>query len=285
MDQASWAAVLDYIDGHLEESATVAQVAAAAGYSAFHFNRVFARHMGIPLMEYMRMRRLQHAAARVVAGDRLLDIAIRFGFSSHEGFTRAFRRQYGISPKGFRRVHAGSYRIPPHHTRHGVSKGEGTMKPYRETWKDRMMVGYLLHTQPGAAKIPAFWNEVMADARWQALTGIARRGSIHYGLCIHPASMPEGRMDYMIAVEYDGISPLEAGMTSHALEGTTYMVFPVSVRDGDDTAGQIKRCWTEIYTQWLPSSGCACDEGRPDFEAYRPDGSVYIYIPIVDRGT
>ena len=97
-------AALDYIESHLEERIASADVAAAAGFSLSHFHSVFRAAMGTPLASYVRGRRLIHAARQLrETAESILDIALRYGFSGHEAFTRSFRRSFGCPPRDFRR--------------------------------------------------------------------------------------------------------------------------------------------------------------------------------------
>jgi AraC family transcriptional regulator len=93
-----------YIEEHLGSEITLADAAGAAAMSPYHFHRVFSAVLGEPLGDYIRRRRLTEAARRLLGAKRsVLDIALDVGFESHEGFTRAFKRLYGLSPTDFRR--------------------------------------------------------------------------------------------------------------------------------------------------------------------------------------
>ncbi len=90
--------ILNYIEEHLEEKLTNKQLADIAGYSEYHFLQLFKAHTGQTVMEYICRRRLFRAMDEIVAGGRIIDVAFRYGFESHSAFSRAFKREFGLSP-------------------------------------------------------------------------------------------------------------------------------------------------------------------------------------------
>jgi AraC family transcriptional regulator len=92
----------DYIDEHLAEPITLHMLANAAGYSPWHSARLFKELTGKTPFDYIRALRLSRAAVRLRDEDvRVVDVAFDFVFDSHEGFTRAFSREFGLTPKDF----------------------------------------------------------------------------------------------------------------------------------------------------------------------------------------
>lgn len=92
-----------YIVSHVDEEITLDDVGRAAGYSKYHAVRAFKELTGRTPYEYIRGLRLTNAARRLCdSGGKVLEVAIRSGFDSHDGFTRAFARQFGITPKRYR---------------------------------------------------------------------------------------------------------------------------------------------------------------------------------------
>jgi AraC family transcriptional regulator len=90
----------DYIDQHLTEPITLHMLANAAGYSPWHSARLFKELTGKTPFDYIRALRLSQAAVRLRDQDvRVVDVAFDFVFDSHEGFTRAFSREFGMTPK------------------------------------------------------------------------------------------------------------------------------------------------------------------------------------------
>ena len=97
--------VLVHCEEHLDEPLELTELAALAGFSPFHFHRVFQHVTGEAPKEYLRRLRLERAVYRLkVSPDNVLQIALEAGFSTHETFTRAFMRQFGIHPSEFRGV-------------------------------------------------------------------------------------------------------------------------------------------------------------------------------------
>ncbi len=91
-----------YIEAHLNEPITLHKLADAAGYSPWHAARLFKALTGKSPFEYIRALRLSRAAVRLREGEeRIVDVAFDFVFDSHEGFTRAFSKQFGVTPQCF----------------------------------------------------------------------------------------------------------------------------------------------------------------------------------------
>lgn len=92
----------EYIDDHLTEAITLHSLARAAGYSPWHSARMFKDLTGKAPFEYIRTLRLSQAAVRLKGSNRkIIDVAFDFVFDSHEGFTRAFSKEFGITPKSY----------------------------------------------------------------------------------------------------------------------------------------------------------------------------------------
>ena len=86
-----------------DEALTLRALSAALGYSESYVSRKFRALSGMSLRDYLRFRRLAFALRDVQeTQDSLLVIAVRYGFSSHEAFTRAFRAAYGVTPSEYR---------------------------------------------------------------------------------------------------------------------------------------------------------------------------------------
>ena len=97
--------ILNLIEDTLDAEITPAELAEKSGYSLWHFLHLFQQEVGMPLCRYRTRRRLAHAIWHVSGGMGITDAALRWGFGSHSGFFRAFRREYGMSPTAWLRTH------------------------------------------------------------------------------------------------------------------------------------------------------------------------------------
>jgi AraC family transcriptional regulator len=105
LDDGRLRRVLAYLEEHLAEDITVADLANVACLSIFHFTRAFAGATGVPPHRYVSRRRLETARAMIATGRASLsEIAHDCRFSSQSSFTRAFRRAMSMTPAEYRRT-------------------------------------------------------------------------------------------------------------------------------------------------------------------------------------
>lgn len=94
----------EYIEAHLDEDLSLEQLAQAAMYSPWYAYRLFRAHTGLTVSDYIRKLRLSRSAQRLKRGDaHVADAACALGFGSADGFTRAFRREFGCNPAQYAR--------------------------------------------------------------------------------------------------------------------------------------------------------------------------------------
>ncbi|MCB0354967.1 MAG: helix-turn-helix transcriptional regulator [Bdellovibrionales bacterium] len=95
--------VVDYMLDHLEHKLEISELAKIAALSKWHFQRVFKLVTGSSLRNFIRTARLTRAAHDLLVSNILIkDLAARYQFGSHEGFTRSFHQQFGMSPGEYR---------------------------------------------------------------------------------------------------------------------------------------------------------------------------------------
>ncbi|MBD5469510.1 MAG: helix-turn-helix transcriptional regulator, partial [Lachnospiraceae bacterium] len=96
--------MIDWIEGHISENPSLMQISAQIGYSPYYCSVRFHEITGMTLKSYLAGRRLAMAALAIRDTDeRILDIAVRCGYSSQEALTRAFLSAFGCTPASYRR--------------------------------------------------------------------------------------------------------------------------------------------------------------------------------------
>jgi AraC family transcriptional regulator len=169
----------DYIEEHVTEPITLRMLAKAAGYSPWHCARIFKEITGKAPFEYIRALRLSRAAAKLHDKEvRIVDVAFDFVFGSHEGFTRAFSRQFGMTPKYYSRNTPPLTLFLPAHARDyylRLQKGDGEMSkklhPVFVQVVDRPARKLILKRGVKASHYFEYCEEAGCDV-WNVLSGI-----------------------------------------------------------------------------------------------------------------
>ena len=102
--------VLKYINEHIGEPLTAANLAEHFGYSPWYFSDLFHRFTGTVFCEYIRHQRMQLAAMEVLDGEKIVDIAMKYGYETQSGFNKAFLKEFGCLPREFKKKN-GLYHI------------------------------------------------------------------------------------------------------------------------------------------------------------------------------
>lgn len=284
---------IDYIENHIQEPLSVDTLAAQVGFSPYHYYRIFGEYVGVPVMEYIRKRRMMHAGYDLCTShDRILDIAVAYGFDTHAGFTRAFRKSMKVSPEHYRRegVADAPERVDLRRVIRTALFGGMVMEP-RIIENPRMkFVGYLLKTtnidNRNTTEIPAFWCRYFSDGLAKKI--MAQQGVIdeaEYGICL-PSDYKNGEILYAITMETSSPELASPELFRCEINPCTYAVFLTPPADRDAFVPTIQKTWEYIYGTWFPKSGYEFAEGQADFERYdmRSCGDtnlvMEIYIPI-----
>ena len=295
-DEQAVRRAMRYIAGALDGPLTVADIAAQAGYSPFHFCRMFRGAAGMPVMDYVRLQRLTAARGRLLRGEKAIDAALACGFETASGFSRAFRRAFGYSPT----TYLARMKALPGGA--GGRKGGDRMEPVMKTLGEFWVAGYGIDTnvERGYTKdIAAYWETYTGEnmeSRMYARLSPPRHGEV--GLCV-----PGGgwNLTYLFGVMPETLDALAPDMRAVRVPAAQYAVFttkPVDLPPGgvpagapDPLAEAVRALWGYIFEQWLPAGEWEYDPAGLDFEFYdeRCHGSsglvMDIYVPVKRRGT
>jgi AraC family transcriptional regulator len=237
---------LEYIEGHLREAITVADMAAAAGYSLYHFIRTFNQSVHHTPYDYLMRRRLSEAARDLLTLDsRIIDIAFDYQFNNHETFSRAFKRMFDTQPSQWRERGFIPRRslMPALTLAHLEQIAAGDyLHPVLVEWEAIHLAG--LMTQ-GRGSLPQLWASL-----GQALIGIPLKSEIcsYFGITSHPQS-PVGTSFFLGAVEIASPERTPPTLVSQTLPAGSYARF---IHCGPDE--NLPLTLDYIYHTWLPKS-------------------------------
>jgi len=249
------------------QSLDPAALAHVAGFSTFHFHRIFRGMMGESLGDFVRRLRLEKATYLLAEGKRVTDVAFECGFESHEAFTRAFRTAFGVPPSTFVRESRAFRRLPNPTVTHYDSILIGT--PLRTFLGDKNMnveireiPGFhtlaMRHTGP-YWQIGATFQRL---AQWAAENGVPYHGSLaaYYD---NPESTPaaELRSDACLVVAEGVVAP-DDSVVALDIKGGRY-----AVTTHNGPYSNLGDTWGRFFGEWFPSSGYTMGS-EPSFELY-----------------
>ena len=273
---------LDYIEEHLAEDCTLECCARAAGYSAYHFSRIFKGTTGLAPIDYVRKRRLSMAARDVVDGVLpIIDISVKWGFESAETFIRAFETEHGITPGRYRGTGMSLHLTGPFRMPQG---GPFTLpEPEIVELPVRTLCGYPLWIEPGMrhGAIPSFFNRYHERRLAYTLPDVPASGWFDdVGCSIYNE---RGRLAYVVGVWADRPGP--EGTVLVTIPAGLHAIFATPPADAFTFVETIHTTWDTIYRQWLPGSPYARAPG-PDYETYCEISHTFsekIHIPIIRK--
>lgn len=268
-------AVLNYIDDHLKTEWSTDLIAEKAGYSPYHFSRIFREAIGIPVMTYVTWRKLQYALYDLCLGKKVIDVAMEYGFETHAGFTKSFVRWFGFPPSLCKLRLTVKPPIKPNvrMLTYKFSGGNTTMYPHIIELTPFAAVGYPSRHKSENMKdnvnAPTFWDKIDLDYG-TILTKLhdTFTQSKHFEISIcYDINEQEGEFTYMLGRGIDNpqdLANIQPDMTKIDIAGGLYAIF--STPPAEDSFVQTAQdTWNEIFLNWLPQSEFEYDETRRDF--------------------
>jgi AraC family transcriptional regulator len=281
---------LDYTEAHLTETIDFEMVAKQAYSSSFHFQRMFSMLCGFTLGDYIRMRRLALAAEELIHTDeKVIDIALKYGYDTPESFTRAFTRFHGITPTDVRR--GGNVKSFSRLSVKLILSGGNTMD-YRIEVKEAFKVickKKRVNKPQGdtaTSDISAFWAECSRNGSIEALCKYAKFDNLHgiLGICFS-GEMADSGFPYGIGAEYNGVPVTDKGFEIIDIPTHTYAVFQCRGKMPDAFKDTYKRICTEFFpqsTKYEYGNGIEL-EVYPSADTQNPDYSCEIWIAVNEK--
>lgn len=275
------AKVLYHIETHLDEVYDLNTLAEVAGYSTYHFCRVFKAEVGESVISYSTKLRLQRASLAVLNSERsILEVALEAGYETPNGFYKAFKKIFGVTPTEYK-----DQCIALRHD-YKESSMQGPSVIYREA------VTTVSMTRMGAYEqsAPEAWNSLFsilkAHKEAQTLTYDVHSSEL-IGICYDdPANTPPEAIRYDAAIQWSD----EQSIPRLVDEGLKVLSIPagryacVQYQGGYENA---VKAWGLIYG-WISEQGLTCRD-FPPFEKYleshkeveEKDHLTEIYVPVM----
>lgn len=277
-----------YMEENLTDEISYEAIAKIANCSVYNFQRMFSYIADKPLSEYIRNRRLTMAAFDLLnSTDRIIDIAMKYGYESQDAFTRAFRNFHGVLPSSVRNETV-QLKSCPKISFQITIKGENHMNYQIEQWPAFKVMGKIhkVRTAEAFEIIPGLWEKAWKDGTVEKLTekfpdyrpqgflGIAGGGK--WG--------DSQEMNYIIGVtNYVDVPecrhvPAEGEFQEISYPAATWAIFEA---DGE-LPDAVQKVYKQFYTEWLPNSGYELAD-LPVIECYKQKNGQEVWIGIVQK--
>lgn len=245
---------INYIEENIAEELEFSQIAKVAHCSANHFQRMFVGMTDIPLSEYIRRRKMSLAVADLKKGkDAIIDIALKYGYSSPTAFNRAFQSVHGIAPSLVKQDGVVVKSYPPISFKFTIKGVEGLH--YRvEKKEDFRVVGISAPLDKD--------SEVNGDIMFQMWQVAEKNGTLSklvnmmdgqvgglMGIILSDDPYEDKNLRYLIAVS--STKEIDDTLEEHIFSSSTWAIF-----SGEGTSPEAEwDLWARIMGEWLPTSG------------------------------
>ncbi|ERI91897.1 transcriptional regulator, effector binding domain protein [Clostridiales bacterium oral taxon 876 str. F0540] len=280
---------LGYIEDNLTNDIDLKEVGRIALCSEYHFQRMFSFLAGVTLSEYIRRRRLTLAAFEISRSNvRVIDVAVKYGYSSADSFTRAFQSLHGITPSEARN-NGQSLKAYPRMTFQLSIKGGNEMN-YRIEEKEAFSIAGIKKRVPiifnGVnPEISEMWKSLNSEkiSKLKELSNVEPIGLISASTNFSEGRMEEkGELDHYIGVATNKECPSD--LSELRVAASTWAVFE-AVGPFPDTLQDV---WGRIYSEWFPSSNYEISEGpeilwNENKDTASPNFRSEIWIPVIKK--
>jgi AraC family transcriptional regulator len=273
---------MNYIEEHIDDDINYEQLARIACCSSYHFQRMFAYMAEVPLSEYVRRRRMTLAALELQSTDnKVIDIALKYGYDSPTAFNRAFQSVHGVAPSLARKEGILLKSFSPISFKLSI-KGDTEMNYRIETKNAFRIIGIAEALQSDVEKnfeiVPQMWQKAAMNGSVEKLSSMMDSqpmGLLGVSACYEPE-----HWKYFIAVASN--KQPEEPYEEYIVPAATWAIF---YGEGAMPAS-IQELEKRIVTEWLPTSGYEYGNA-PDIECYLsadPQNAKFeVWIPVVKK--
>lgn len=291
---------IDYIEDNLFLTISLEECAKAAGYSLYHYCRVFTSVMGIPVKEYIRRRRVSESVRMINETSlSLKEIGYRCGFNSQENYIRVFKTVFGISPVEYKKS-----RYPMLLTERGTLPGKELKEPDYASFQPPRIMTIRSFTVAGRSNpttfeherqfqdVPVFWDQFYSQRLYERLGFAPEDCRTDHGVSILNGDASDlydeqGQrrgldFDYLTGVRIPDTLKVPEDLDSVVIPSGLYAVFHHHPANDYNLIQNLIDTWRYIDFYWLPNSAYE-HAGSLEFNEYDPQRnrlSKTIYIPV-----
>ncbi|WP_166246229.1 AraC family transcriptional regulator [Paenibacillus turpanensis] len=281
---------IDYIEANLTEEVELGEVARMACCSSYQFQRMFSFITDVTLAEYIRRRRLTLAALELQHGgaEKVVDVALKYGYESPVSFARAFNALHGITP-AMARQEGIALKAYPRLSFLITIKGAEAMNYRIETKESFEVFGIegVFRVDGGgeAPQTPAkLWEKSHANGdvkRLEACAGespafVSRDLHHVHAVCSYRKTGTD-TFPYMLCA-FKGEDSKTDGYTTVSIPAHRWAIFPSNPHPWDQFGTTIETLYKRFYTEWLPTSGYQQVDGLELELTGDKDGLNYIEL-------
>lgn len=268
---------MEYLESKLDAEVDLRKFQQLSGYSYALFSRLFSILADTTLAEYLRNRRLSEAVTDLrESSEKVIDIALKYGYESADAFSAAFKKFHGATPSEVR--NGKPYRVFPK-LQLSLKITGGKNMDIKIQKKPAFIVAGVLLEAIDNSKCPSAWDQLYAHHSFEMLEGLGSGQS--FGVC---SDVKEGEIiNYMAAYNVTDKAKAEAlGLSIKEIPAAEYAIVPVK----GAVPTSIHHAWKYVLEVFFPETGYR-HSGAPDFEVYfegdmsSPNYQMELWIPVI----
>jgi AraC-like DNA-binding protein/predicted transcriptional regulator YdeE len=288
--------MLDCVEENLTTPLTLNMLAGLLNYSPYYCTRQFHKYAGISLRDYIRLRKVSSAVIDLRdTRARIIDIAVKYGFSSQEAFTRSFKRAYGMTPHEYRHMPRPLPLLVKRNVFNPYYLGLGEMRVKKDLTKNVTISIQVLpaHKFIGIRHIdaPGYWEfwkkeeEIHGRDRCDEVDGILSSIKSFNGI-VGAWFYQDGQRGYMYGIE---VPPGYSGEIPEGMEGLTFPESPYAVfhhppYNYNTMEHSVHEALMQVLDGWNPAEhGYTWHDDLPTYQRHNPDKYGQAFLRPVKK--
>ena len=278
----------EYIQVHLDDTISMADLAGACHYSPWYAYRLFTQWLNRTPAEYIRRLRLSRSALKLRDESRkVIDIALESGYQSVDGYQRAFYRAFGCNPSEYAAKPVPIYLFTPYQAYDASAEREGTMEKVKTIFVqtvEKPARKVLVKRGQKAADYYAYCEEVGCDI-WGLLLSIKSISGEPIGMWLPPQYVKEGTSVYVQGAEIalDDPTPVPEGLDVIELPAATYLMFQSEPFAEEDYEQAISEVWDAMKKYNPTLLGYEWDDTNPRIQLEPRGARGYLELAPVRK--